>query len=172
MTLDLLTAECHRIINLRKDASIVEESNAKASMNTIQRSEHFNHHKAAAQNDASKDPSSHNNSTSNNSVNKPRTPCWKCGELHYVRECPFQEHRCQECNRIGHKEGYCQCVSSNPGKKRRFKQTMQTKAFTLSSKSLSIIENTSLWPSTTSNSTFNWIAPLIYLSSRKKTGIE
>uniref|UniRef100_A0A182PXA1 CCHC-type domain-containing protein n=1 Tax=Anopheles epiroticus TaxID=199890 RepID=A0A182PXA1_9DIPT len=37
----------------------------------------------------------------------PRTPCWQCGQMHYVRDCPFSNHRCKQCNRVGHKEGYC-----------------------------------------------------------------
>ncbi|XP_058817794.1 uncharacterized protein K02A2.6-like [Topomyia yanbarensis] len=77
-----------------------------------------------------KSQSSHNNKNLRNSGgnNIPRTPCWKCGQLHYVRECPFHDHRCRDCNNVGHKEGYCQCVSSNPGKKRHWKQkSFQTK---------------------------------------------
>ncbi|XP_041774194.1 uncharacterized protein K02A2.6-like [Anopheles merus] len=31
--------------------------------------------------------------------------------MHFVRNCPFSEHQCKQCNRIGHKEGYCGCYS-------------------------------------------------------------
>ncbi|XP_055542937.1 uncharacterized protein K02A2.6-like [Wyeomyia smithii] len=123
MTLDNLTTECHRIINLRKDASIVGCHSEKASVNAINPTKYTE--KPIVSKPASKIPPTHNNNNHQNnseSNNKPRTPCWKCGQLHYVRDCPFHDHRCRECNSIGHKEGYCQCVSSYPGKKRRWKQ--------------------------------------------------
>ncbi|XP_055523094.1 uncharacterized protein K02A2.6-like [Wyeomyia smithii] len=123
MTLDNLTTECHRIINLRKDASIVGCHSEKASVNAINPTKYTK--KPIVSKPASKSPPTHNNNNHQNnseSNNKPRTPCWKCSQLHYVRDCPFHDHRCRECNSIGHKEGYCQCVSSYPGKKRRWKQ--------------------------------------------------
>ncbi|XP_053687124.1 uncharacterized protein K02A2.6-like [Sabethes cyaneus] len=128
MTLNDLTTECHRIINLRKDASIVECPSEKASVNVLnpikQPKKSVVSKPAFKHPPMPKNPAYRNNSDSNN---KPRTPCWKCGQLHYVRECPFQDHRCRDCNVIGHKEGYCHCVSSNPGKKRKSKQAPQTK---------------------------------------------
>ncbi|XP_053698542.1 uncharacterized protein K02A2.6-like [Sabethes cyaneus] len=128
MTLNDLTTECHRIINLRKDASIVECPSEKASVNAINPNKHPK--KSVVSKPAFKHPPMPNNTAHRNnsdSNNKPRTPCWKCGQLHYIRECPFQDHRCRDCNVIGHKEGYCHCVSSNPGKKRKSKQAPQTK---------------------------------------------
>ncbi|XP_055614729.1 uncharacterized protein LOC129761052 [Uranotaenia lowii] len=44
------------------------------------------------------------------SKSTPRTPCWQCGQMHFVRDCPFSDHLCKACNRIGHKEGYCGCM--------------------------------------------------------------
>lgn len=38
----------------------------------------------------------------------PRTPCWKCGAMHFVKECKFADHTCTKCRRVGHKEGYCE----------------------------------------------------------------
>ncbi|XP_052561902.1 uncharacterized protein LOC120426364 [Culex pipiens pallens] len=67
--------------------------------------------------------SSNSRGGSSKNNNKPRTPCWKCGELHYVEFCQYLNHRCRDCNRVGHKDGYCQCVRSNPGKKRREKSS-------------------------------------------------
>ncbi|XP_055543365.1 uncharacterized protein K02A2.6-like [Wyeomyia smithii] len=123
MTLDNLTTECHRIINLWKDVSIVGCHSEKASVNAINPTKYTK--KPIVSKPASKIPLTHNNNNHQNnsgSNNKPRTPCWKCGQLHYVRDCPFHDHRFRECNSIGHKKCYCQCVSSCPGKKRRWKQ--------------------------------------------------
>ncbi|XP_053692552.1 uncharacterized protein K02A2.6-like [Sabethes cyaneus] len=86
MTLNDLTTECHRIINLRKDASIVECPSEKASVNAINPIKHPK--KSVVSKPAFKhspttnNPAHRNNSDSNN---KPRTPCSKCGQLHYVR---------------------------------------------------------------------------------------
>lgn len=41
-------------------------------------------------------------------LRKPRYNCFKSGDLHRVSECPFYNNKCNDCNRFGHKEGYCQ----------------------------------------------------------------
>ncbi|MFH4979238.1 hypothetical protein AB6A40_005947 [Gnathostoma spinigerum] len=42
-------------------------------------------------------------------VDLPRTPCWQCGAMHYVKYCSFTRHKCTQCGNVGHKEGYCNC---------------------------------------------------------------
>ncbi|CAH8294819.1 unnamed protein product, partial [Schistosoma turkestanicum] len=37
----------------------------------------------------------------------PPSACWHCGSWHYVRNCPFRQHRCRKCKVIGHKDGFC-----------------------------------------------------------------
>lgn len=37
----------------------------------------------------------------------PSYPCWNCGGVHFVKDCPFVDHKCTTCRKIGHKEGYC-----------------------------------------------------------------
>ncbi|XP_035918223.1 uncharacterized protein K02A2.6 [Anopheles stephensi] len=49
-------------------------------------------------------------------VSKPRRPCWLCGEYHWVRECTYGSHKCQDCGRHGHREGYCR--TSGPRRER------------------------------------------------------
>lgn len=44
----------------------------------------------------------------------PKTPCWKCGEMHYTRFCPFSSHTCTKCKQKGHKEGYCSNDKTKP----------------------------------------------------------
>lgn len=48
------------------------------------------------------------------SGNAPRTPCWKCGVLHYVKDCDYKEHKCTKCNVVGHREGYCNALGNRP----------------------------------------------------------
>ncbi|PIO53912.1 hypothetical protein TELCIR_24737, partial [Teladorsagia circumcincta] len=38
---------------------------------------------------------------------EPPSPCFRCGGLHWAKECDFIEKRCHACNRIGHKKGFC-----------------------------------------------------------------
>ncbi|XP_055590304.1 uncharacterized protein K02A2.6-like [Uranotaenia lowii] len=87
MTLALLADECNRLVNLRKDTSMVEQQ----EVNSV--------HKAAAHTD-----------TRATSTNLPKAPCWLCGGVHFVRECEYANHRCAECQQVGHKEGYCGCI--------------------------------------------------------------
>ncbi|XP_055522978.1 uncharacterized protein K02A2.6-like [Wyeomyia smithii] len=32
--------------------------------------------------------------------------------MHYNKDCRFRDHKCHECGKHGHKEGYCACFSS------------------------------------------------------------
>lgn len=41
----------------------------------------------------------------------PKRPCWQCGSMHFVRDCGYANHKCTQCGKIGHKEGYCSCFS-------------------------------------------------------------
>ncbi|EDS44034.1 conserved hypothetical protein [Culex quinquefasciatus] len=40
--------------------------------------------------------------------------------MHFVRDCAYKQHVCQDCMQTGHKEGYCSCVS------KKFKNKQQT----------------------------------------------
>ncbi|XP_055527816.1 uncharacterized protein K02A2.6-like [Wyeomyia smithii] len=97
--LETLINECQRVQNLKHDTALVEQ---KSSINA-----------------SSKD---------NKLSSVPKTPCWQCGGMHYVRECSFANHTCKSCNKIGHKEGYCNCNSVKPNvggtKKKKKKSTV------------------------------------------------
>ncbi|XP_038119618.1 uncharacterized protein LOC119769897 [Culex quinquefasciatus] len=40
--------------------------------------------------------------------------------MHFVRDCAYKQHVCQDCMQTGHKEGYCSCV---PKKSKNKQQT-------------------------------------------------
>lgn len=84
ITLDILSRECQRIINLKTDTALIENPNNETQVHRLQLNKNYN-----------------------NSTNKPNTPCWFCGSMHYARLCTYKKHKCQECNKMGHKEGYC-----------------------------------------------------------------
>ena len=89
VTLHNLIREYQRLVNLNADALMIDRQ-------PCSKQEKGN---------------SHQQHSSKTEGNLPRTPCWQCGRMHFVRHCPFSEHQCKQCNRIGHKEGYCGCVT-------------------------------------------------------------
>ncbi|XP_055622834.1 uncharacterized protein K02A2.6-like [Toxorhynchites rutilus septentrionalis] len=95
LKLENLVEECNRIINLKQDTQMIEKGcTDKSKVNAISR-----------------------HRTSNGKEKKsPKTPCWFCGDLHYVKECPYQTHTCSKCKRKGHKEGYCSSSEKKPTK--------------------------------------------------------
>ncbi|XP_062538009.1 uncharacterized protein K02A2.6-like [Armigeres subalbatus] len=39
--------------------------------------------------------------------------------MHFSSQCTFKNHRCHECGRTGHKDGYCYCFASKSGSRRK-----------------------------------------------------
>ena len=95
ISLQNLVEECNRISNLKKDACLIENSES-SSIKAIQS------HRAKIQ-----------SSNKNTPSKQPRTPCWYCGNMHFVRDCSYASHACKMCSKIGHKEGYCNCPKRN-----------------------------------------------------------
>ncbi|CAH8612563.1 unnamed protein product [Schistosoma rodhaini] len=58
---------------------------------------------------------------------KPPSPCWSCESWHFVKLCPFKNHKCRQCHRIGHKEGYCSS-DKRQSKHRGVKVTRQSQS--------------------------------------------
>lgn len=89
LKLENLVEECNRIINLKQDTQMIEKGcGDKSNVHAISR-----HHRTSSRKEKKSQ--------------SPKTPCWFCGDLHYVKECPYQSHTCTKCKRKGHKEGYC-----------------------------------------------------------------
>lgn len=61
---------------------------------------------------------------------KPSSPCWQCGGAHFVKECQYTDHRCKDCGRVGHREGYCamQRIKPQEGAHRNFGQARRKPA--------------------------------------------
>lgn len=113
--LETLINECQRLQNLKHDTALVEQkSSIAASVCAVKQKKQ-----------QSKPSAPQSKDIKQSSV--PKTPCWQCGGMHYVRECPFANHTCKSCNKVGHKEGYCQCNTAKPnsgGKKNRKKSNV------------------------------------------------
>ncbi|XP_038106182.1 uncharacterized protein K02A2.6-like [Culex quinquefasciatus] len=93
LTLENLVEECHRIINLKQDTQLVEKT------------EKLNIHAVAKQ----PRPTATEKKV-------PSSPCWLCGDMHYVRDCSYKDHMCSRCKRQGHKEGYCSMAEQKSSK--------------------------------------------------------
>ncbi|CAH8535475.1 unnamed protein product [Dicrocoelium dendriticum] len=97
VTLQNAIAEAQRIMNLKHDTAMVEDSRAHSADISVQRISGNNPPTAQL----SRYPQS-----------KPPSPCWQCGGWHFVRWCPFSKHVCQRCFRRGHKETHCRFKTS------------------------------------------------------------
>ncbi|XP_062542039.1 uncharacterized protein LOC134210032 [Armigeres subalbatus] len=120
VTLQTLIDDYQRLVNLQADTSMIERpSFSKSTVHALQEKNDRGIHRQ-------KQPSKPESKT-------PRTPCWQCGQMHYVRDCSFANHMCKECKRVGHKEGYCSCFSKQKSvkpeeeKKSSFKSSKSTR---------------------------------------------
>ena len=110
VTLENLVEECYRLANLKQDTLMVENKETR-NVNIVS-------HKPK-------------NPVEKKFKKIPKTPCWKCGDQHYVRECPFASHTCFKCKQQGHKEGYCSSnkpTTSKPFKQTKSKETTNTRS--------------------------------------------
>lgn len=112
VNLKSLTEEACRVVSVKNDITLVEQGASGAhSVRKI-----FNAHQKQHK---SEPPSEKLTSSSN--VKGPKTPCWFCGGLHYVRLCEYKSHKCGLCKKIGHKDGFCGSASKKPdGEKKQF----------------------------------------------------
>ncbi|XP_058449298.1 uncharacterized protein K02A2.6-like [Malaya genurostris] len=95
VTLQNLIDDYQWLDNLKADTSMIErQSCSKPTVHAVQEK-----------------GNTHQQQSSKSEGKTPRKPCWQCGQMHFVRDCPFSNHQCKQCNRSGHKEGYCNCFS-------------------------------------------------------------
>lgn len=125
-TIQTLITDCQTMANLKNDAEMVEKRNDQL-VQRIQRPKFRNQQNHTSDNtnqdrsenqsksptNQSKLPANQSKSPANQSKsptgneNRPPRPCWGCGAMHFSKDCPYRQHRCNDCNKIGHKEGYC-----------------------------------------------------------------
>ncbi|PIO74466.1 hypothetical protein TELCIR_03527 [Teladorsagia circumcincta] len=94
-TLKELSAEIQQFLNIRQDAALPERS-----------------------------VSSHINAVDSQSRKRdPPSPCFRCGALHWSKDCPFLSKTCHDCGNSGHKRGFCKNFKTKkkqkPKRKRR-----------------------------------------------------
>ncbi|XP_055589596.1 uncharacterized protein K02A2.6-like [Uranotaenia lowii] len=126
ITLEKLSAECQRLINLRHDTEMIEGS----SVNAI-RGQQFQ-----APSEIKQFQTSDKAALSVPDKRMPSGPCWNCGQMHFNRDCPFKSHRCSECNRFGHREGFCS--SSRRSSRSRRQQRKNVNNFEVDMRTVSV----------------------------------
>ncbi|XP_065356150.1 uncharacterized protein LOC135950539 [Calliphora vicina] len=105
VTLEFINKEIQRTLQRQHDTKMIGNNQQAAvqtqAIHTKQQKTKYvsNHHK-----DDSKTPS---------------TPCWFCGAMHYSNTCQYKNHKCKQCGRVGHKEGYCNVKSDGNNNKQK-----------------------------------------------------
>ncbi|XP_055590022.1 uncharacterized protein K02A2.6-like [Uranotaenia lowii] len=110
LNLEVLITECQRLSNLKHDTALVERQ-ISSSVQAVHHQKQQHHPKKPT-------------ATPNN-ASLPRSPCWQCGGMHFVKDCSYTRHVCKQCNREGHKEGYCSCFNRTVKSTNENKQSQQ-----------------------------------------------
>lgn len=124
LTLNTLTVECKRLMDLKIDAELISQNPLSSSSPHVKQVGYKS--KKFQNKSTDKATTSKPNTHESQKPKVPYRPCWLCGDKHFVKECPYVNHTCKGCNRTGHKEGFCdksQPRRPNPNKGNSSKQT-------------------------------------------------
>lgn len=114
INLNTLTVECKRLMDLKSDADLIYKNSASSSSSSPVVKKVGNKSKKQRGNVVDKVTDTKPNTQDSKKRKVPFRPCWLCGDKHFVKECSYVKHTCKDCNKTGHKEGFCD--SSQPRK--------------------------------------------------------
>ena len=116
ITLNSMAEEYQRLVNLQHDTTLVQSGGrggyeVHAVQKTSRTSDKFKAGRTTS-GSAPGGPSSSGLAQTSGSNKQPPSACWHCGTWHFAKFCSFKKHRCRKCNKVGHKDGYCQTQHS------------------------------------------------------------
>ncbi|XP_040160528.1 uncharacterized protein LOC120898562 isoform X2 [Anopheles arabiensis] len=119
ITLQQLSEDCSRIAALKRDSAMIQENerqvlalhnnnNTKILNNhTKANNSSFQHRQFPRRNNFQRYSKQHPPARNT----QPSRPCWLCGDRHWVQDCEYKSHTCQDCGIEGHREGHCNTAS-------------------------------------------------------------
>lgn len=109
MTLIALSEEAMRLLKLKHDTKLGSLGESAPVLAVKQ------HHRGTPRTGQSSS-NHHEKKVEKKSNESPRYPCWRCGAMHFTKDCSFLSHTCSRCSKVGHKEGYCNVGANGKGK--------------------------------------------------------
>ncbi|XP_055714234.1 uncharacterized protein K02A2.6-like [Phlebotomus papatasi] len=119
LTLSFMASEATRLTNLKTESADLELKDTMQGVHFVQRQ---GKPKKGNSSNSKSQQSGRNSQTQ--PTQQPKSPCWFCGGLHFVKQCNYSKHTCKDCSRVGHKEGYC---SQNNSQKNSSSSKSQSK---------------------------------------------
>uniref|UniRef100_A0A0E3W295 Peptidase A2 domain-containing protein n=1 Tax=Anopheles gambiae TaxID=7165 RepID=A0A0E3W295_ANOGA len=120
LTLEQLSAEAQRITSLKVDsAMIATEGNERVF---AMRGDYKQRYAQQTQRSFSKQQHPQQADRSAPAA-KPPGPCWLCGDHHWIRDCSYRSHKCEDCGKYGHREGHCNTAGRKKRKNNFYKRS-------------------------------------------------
>ncbi|CAH8606257.1 unnamed protein product [Schistosoma rodhaini] len=113
ISLQSVSEECQRMINLKHDTKLVERNSEHVGVNALRKS-----FKGNKDSNSQKIP---------NQV-KHKTSCWRCGKCHSANVCYFKKRVCFQCGKYGHAQVCCKSRPKVSDREHKFRKRnkMQT----------------------------------------------
>jgi hypothetical protein len=96
---DNIITDCVGFLTTKVDCQVFTNENVQ--LNAVQKppQEHRQHHK--------QQPSQQSKPVKPTQHNVPPSSCFRYGDLHWYKDCPYLKHKCSKCKRTGHLESQC-----------------------------------------------------------------
>ena len=93
---DEIVTDCVSFLTTKADCQVFANENVQ--LNAVHKPPHERRQHR-------KQPTSHQRKPVNpKHSNVPPSPCFRCGDLHWYKDCPHPKHHCSKCKRTGHLE--------------------------------------------------------------------